>query len=125
MKEYEALFILSESVREDRVEDVVNRLRREIEKLGGTIGRAADMGRRSFAVQLKKREAGHYLRLDFAMDPTKLAGLTSRMKLMEDLFRVQIVAAPKPMAVKVSEAEAPAGEAPAAGAAAEGSHGVA
>lgn len=123
MKPYEALFILSESVRDDRVEDVVARLRREVEKLGGTVDRTLDVGRRGFAMPLKKREAGHYLRVDLSLEPSAVAPLLARLRLVEDIFRLQIVAAPKPSAFAVA---AEGGEAAApAPAQAESGHGVA
>ena len=53
------------------------------------------MGRRPFAASMKKREGGFFLRIDFQLDPGKLAGLQGRLKLNEDIFRLQVVGVEK------------------------------
>ncbi len=91
MKPYEALFILSETVRDENVEEFAAKIRAEIERAGGVIEQTLPMGRRSFASALKKREGGFYLRIDFMIEPDKLSVIQSRTKLNEDIFRMQIV----------------------------------
>ena len=117
MKPYEALFILAETVRDENVEEFAAKIRAEIERAGGTIEQTLPMGRRSFASALKKREGGVYLRIDFQIEPDKLAGIQSRLKLNEDIFRMQMVGvgkerfrAARAAAVAKAGAEAPAKE---------------
>lgn len=123
MKTYEALLIFHDTLKDDAVNAEAERSRGEIEKLGGRIVAVEVMGKRAFARTLKRREAGFYVRVTFDMDPEKIASLTARYKLIESLFRVQIVTAPrKPMSRPAAGGEpAPAAAVPVAEG---GSHGV-
>ena len=117
MKPYEALFILTETIRDENVEEFASKARAEIERLGGVIDQSIPMGRRPFAQLLHKREGGVFLRLDFHLDPAKIAALQARYKLNEQIFRMQLVSVMKaPIAVvktpaPAAEAAAPAREA--------------
>jgi ribosomal protein S6 len=91
LKPYEALFILTETVRDENVEEFASKARAEIERLGGVIEQSLPMGRRPFAIPLHKREGGVYLRIDFKMDPAKIAPMQARFKLNENIFRMQLV----------------------------------
>ena len=109
LKAYEALCIFSEMVRDENASDAVTRVCKEIEKQGGTIVQTVPLGRRTFARQLKKREAGHFARIDFELDPAKLVTLHGRFKLSEELFRVQVTGKERRSAKLVkAEAEAAA-----------------
>ncbi len=100
MKSYEALFILAETVREDQMDAFNERIRTEINKVGGTVRQIVPMGRRPFAIPLKKRESGVYVRFDFDLDPVQMAALQERLKMNEDIFRVQIIRDDQPTGVK-------------------------
>lgn len=91
MKTYEALFIFSNSLKDEALEKVVEHIRGEIVKLNGSVQGVHPMGKRTFARPLKKSESGQYVRIDFSMDPGKIADLQARFKLNENIFRVQIV----------------------------------
>jgi len=96
VRKYEALFILAETVREDQVDAFNERIRGEIEKLGGTIQTIEPLGRRTFEIPLKKRESGVYVRFEFSLDPARMAAFQERLKMNEDIFRVQIVKVEQP-----------------------------
>lgn len=91
MKPYEALFILTETVRDENVEEFASKARAEIERQGGVIEQTIPMGRRPFSIPLHKREGGVYLRIDFQMDPAKIAPMQTRFRLNENIFRMQLV----------------------------------
>ncbi len=91
MNIYDGMFIFSESVRDERVAEMTGYVTGEIEKMGGKIMGTRDMGRRPFARTMQKKESGAYVAVTFRMDPSKVAPLTARYHLNEDLFRVQIV----------------------------------
>lgn len=95
MKSYEALFILAETVRDENVEEFASKTRSEIERLGGVITQSMPMGRRPFAASLQKRDGGVYLRIDFQLDPAKIAPLQARFKINENIFRMQLVSVEK------------------------------
>lgn len=91
MNIYDGLFIFGESVRDDRVGEMTGYVTGEIEKLGGKIVGTRDMGRRQFARTMQKKESGAYVAVTFKLDPAKVAALSARYKLNDDVFRCQIV----------------------------------
>ena len=90
MNAYEAMFIFPETVKEEARDEVVGRVRAEIEKAGGQISNTTRLGKRAFARFLHKQQAGHYVVIGFKMDGAHLAPMTEKFKLSEEIFRVQI-----------------------------------
>jgi len=111
LKTYEALVIFPSAVKEDFLEKNVEKIRGEIAKLNGSVQDVHAMGLRTFARPLKKKDAGNYTRFRFSMDPAGVNPLRARLKLNEDIFRLQIVCADmrkKPVAVPPAPVPAPA-----------------
>lgn len=90
MNTYEGLFIFGETVQEERLKDLAAYVTSEIEKAGGKVLESRDMGRRSFARIMQKKESGFYLSVTFKIAGEKVSVLTSRYHLNDDVFRVQI-----------------------------------
>ena len=90
MKKYEALFIFGETVQEERLKDLAAYVTGEITKAGGKVLESKDLGRRSFARVMQKKETGFYLSVIFQIAPEKVSVLTSRYHLNDDIFRFQI-----------------------------------
>ena len=93
MKTYEATFIFSSSIKEDVLQKSLELIQSEIAKQSGTIKETKMLGKRQFARQLHKEDAGQYVRIDFQMDPANVNTLLARFKLNEAIFRLQMVAA--------------------------------
>jgi small subunit ribosomal protein S6 len=91
LRKYDALLILPVALDDDAIDKALERLRNEIVKLEGTVSDAKPMGRRAFARPLKKKEAGVYVTMAFELDPSRIDALIARLKLNEDLFRLQIL----------------------------------
>lgn len=96
MKNYEALFILSNSISDEQLDGKIEQISSEIIKLGGNVQAATRMGRITFARPLAKKEAGIYVRILFLLEPAKVAALQERYRHNENLIRLQIVAAKAP-----------------------------
>jgi len=108
VKTYEGLFIFDETVQEDRLKDLSAYVTGEIEKAGGKILDKLEMGRRSFARVMQKKESGFYMSVSFKLAPAQVSVLTTRLHLNDDLFRFQITTLePKPVAA-AQTAPAPA-----------------
>lgn len=90
MNMYEGLFIFGETVQEERLKDLAAFVTGEITKAGGKIMDSHDMGRRSFARIMQKKESGFYLSVTFKIAAEKITTLTSRYHLNDDVFRFQI-----------------------------------
>ena len=88
---YQALLIFLTSLNDVRVAEVLETVKGEVAKAKGTLLETVMMEKRTFARKLSKMEAGQYVRLVFRMNAGDMGGLQSRLKLVEDLFRVQIV----------------------------------
>ena len=93
MNKYEAMFIFPESFKDEALEEAVEKVKAEIEKAGGRFEGATRLGRRQFARPMQKQSAGQYAVLYFQLEGSKLRGLQARLKLNEDIFRVQIMRA--------------------------------
>jgi ribosomal protein S6 len=84
--------IFGRSVKEDDRESVLGKISDEVTRLGGRVLSSQVLGgKRVFARPLHGREAGIYGRLALCLDPDAVAALLSRLKLNEDVFRIQIV----------------------------------
>ena len=90
MNMYEALFIFDETVQEERLKDLSSHAMGEITKAGGKILESRELGRRSFARIMQKKESGFYLSVIFKIGADKLSGLTAKYHLQDEIFRVQI-----------------------------------
>jgi len=93
MSKYEAMIIFPESMKDKELADTFEAVAGEIEKLGGIVENKTRLGRRAFARPMKKHVAGQYAVLGFSLGGDKIAPLRARLKLNEEIFRVQIVRA--------------------------------
>ncbi len=94
MKKYEAMIIFRESLKDTDCDEAVEAVRAEIEKLGGKMTSSTRLGKRDFARMMQKQTSGHYGLIAFQLDGEQITPLQARLKLNEQIFRVQIVAAP-------------------------------
>lgn len=92
MKKYDALYIFVNAPKEDALEPYIEKVSGEITRLGGNVLGGEVLGKKTFARELKKRDSGIYVRVRFELDPGKVAELRARYALLEDVFRVQILA---------------------------------
>jgi small subunit ribosomal protein S6 len=101
MNKYEARFIFPESFKDDQLEASLDKVKAEIEKIGGKVEGATRLGRRQFSRRLDKQTAGNYAVVTFQLPGEKVTALQGRFKLNEEIFRVQLVRVPE-----VTEAKA-------------------
>ncbi|MEG1480573.1 MAG: 30S ribosomal protein S6, partial [Kiritimatiellia bacterium] len=92
MKKYDAIFIFVQSSRDEAWAKTIERMQGEITRLGGKIISTEDLGKRTFARVQQKKESGTYLNIRFELDPSKVNELRARYALIEEIFRLQILA---------------------------------
>ncbi|MBR4603945.1 MAG: 30S ribosomal protein S6 [Kiritimatiellae bacterium] len=92
-RKYDALYIFVGTAKDDALNANLEKALAEVARLGGTILSTESLGKRTFSRPMKKRESGVYVKVRFEMDPSKVAELVNRYKLVEEVFRVQILAA--------------------------------
>jgi len=88
---YEGLFIFPETLDEEQLDDAISAVKGEIETLEGSLESATRLGKRSFARPLKKKRAGIYVIIMFALDGSKIDSLKRRLKLATNVFRAQFM----------------------------------
>ncbi len=104
LKTYDMICIFPTSLNEEALGNVLTRLDEEVGRQGGRVLSKQPMGERSFARPMKKRDAGIYMTLRCELEPESVATLRARLKLVDDLFRAQILVAD--LNAEAAEAEA-------------------
>ena len=121
MKKYDALYVFVGIAKDDALEACLEKAVAEIVKLGGSVLSSESLGKRAFSRKLSKRDSGVYVKVRFEIDPLKVKELLNRYRLVEEVFRVQILAVDERREAKLEGERAAraerqaAKEAPAAG----------
>ena len=92
MKKYDALYIFVGIAKDDVLEANLEKALAEVTRLGGNVLEKVQLGKRVFSRPMKKRESGVYVKVRLELDPAKVDELVKRYKLVEEVFRVQILA---------------------------------
>ena len=109
---YEGFFIFPETLDEEQMDQAIDAVKAELEKLGGSLENSTRLGKRSFARPMKKKKAGIYAIIMFRLDGLKIGSLKRRLKLSTNVFRAQFTkkdesalsAAPEAVADETREA---------------------
>ena len=92
MKKYDGLYIFAGNAKDDVLESNFAKAISEIERFGGKVESQDILGKRTFARPMHKRENGVYALVRFELDPAQVKELVNRYRLVEEVFRVQILA---------------------------------
>lgn len=92
MKKYDALYIFVGITKDDVLEANLEKALAEVTRVGGNVLEKVSLGKRAFSRPMKKRESGVYVKVRMELDPQKVTELVNRYKLVEEVFRVQILA---------------------------------
>ena len=92
MKKYDAIYIFVNAPKDEGLDKLVEKVGAEITRLGGELVGSEMLGKRNFARPMHKRDNGVYVKIRFELDPAQVAALVGRYHLVEDVFRVQILA---------------------------------
>ena len=92
MKKYDALYIFVGIAKDDALEACLDKALAEVTRHGGNVLEKVSLGRRSFSRPMKKRDSGVYVKVRFEIDPQQVEDLVKRYRLVEEVFRVQILA---------------------------------
>jgi len=90
LNKYEAMFIFPDAFSEDQLDAAVNNIKGEIEKVGGTVESATRLGRRTFAREMDKTQAGQYVVITLNLSGTQVESLKGNLRFNDDIFRMQI-----------------------------------
>lgn len=88
---YEGLFIFPETLDDAQLDQAIEAVKVELEKLGGTLESSTRLGKRSFARPLRKKKGGIYVVIMFRLDGAQVDVLKHRLKLTTNVFRAQFM----------------------------------
>ncbi len=80
-RKYDGLIVLNTKGQEDSVETLATAIGKDLEAEGAKLEEVKHMGRREFAYNAQKLEAGHYVNFFFEANPTQLNAIQDRLKL--------------------------------------------
>jgi len=106
MKKYDALYIFVGIAKDDALEANLEKALAEVTRLGGNVIETVSLGKRTFSRPMKKRENGVYVKVRFEIDPSKLEELNNRYHLVEEVFRVQVLAVDDRREAKIAQERA-------------------
>ncbi len=86
---YEGLFIFPETLNEEELDQSIDSVKLELEKLDGSLESSTRLGRRSFARPMHKKKAGIYVVMIFRLAGNQIDALKHRLKLVTNVFRAQ------------------------------------
>ena len=106
MKKYDALYIFVGIAKDDVLEANLDKALAEVTRLGGNVLEKVQLGKRMFSRPMKKRDSGVYVKVRLELDPSKVDELVKRYKLVEEVFRVQILAVDDRREAKIAQERA-------------------
>ena len=116
-RDYEILYIVRPEVEETDLGDATKRVETLIESLDGSIQRTNVWGKRRLAYEVDHLKEGHYVLVDFQIEPARVPEIEATLKISDTVFRHLIVR--KPVIKADAAGGAVAAIEPAAGAADE------
>ena len=90
MKKYEVMFIV-DIANEEVIQAAVKLVQDTIVRIGGTVTKADEWGKRHLAYEVKHQNEGYYVVIDFEADPSQIAELDRIIKIHEEIIRHIIV----------------------------------
>jgi len=88
---YEGLFIFPEVLDDEQLDQAIEAVKVEAEKLEGSVESITRLGKRMFARPMKKKKAGIYVIIMFQIDGLKIDAFKRRLKLGTNVFRAQFM----------------------------------
>lgn len=107
---YEGLFIFPEMLDDEHLDQALESVKTELEKLGGTLESSTRMGKRSFARPLRKKKAGIYVVMIFRLAGDQIDVFKHRLKLSTNVFRTQFIQKDEAKAAQAQKGEAEAAQ---------------
>ena len=90
MKKYEVMFIV-DIANEEVIQAAVKLVQDTIVRIGGTVIKIDEWGKRHLAYEVKHQNEGYYVVIDFEADPSQIAELDRIIKIHEEIIRHIIV----------------------------------
>ena len=92
MRKYDGLYIFAGQAKDDVLAGMIDKALAEVTRLGGNVLSQEVIGKPKDAYPMHKCDRGVYVLARFELDPAKVSELVNRYRLVEEVFRVQILA---------------------------------
>lgn len=97
---YEGLFIFPETLDDAQLDQSIETVKAELEKLDGVLESSTRLGKRSFARPLSKKKGGIYVVFMFRLNGDRVVAFKHRLKLVTNVFRAQFMQKEEPVATQ-------------------------
>jgi len=87
VKKYDTTFVIDGKLGVDDREDLIEKFRGSLEKLGGNIDRIVRWGIRTLAYEIKKRHRGYYVIFYYTADPSVIKAFERELGINENVLR--------------------------------------
>jgi small subunit ribosomal protein S6 len=91
MREYELVYLISDSVAEEKISAVLSKVKKMITGAQGELLAEENLGRRRLAYEIKKNQFATYIQVNFKLEGEKLRELDQDLRLSTDVIRHLIV----------------------------------
>lgn len=91
MVNYEGVFIVDPDLQTESTKNVVAQLQELVAKNGGRVDGLQEWGRRKLAYKINKKQDGHYVVLNFQLDPKSTRKFEQTLRLNDNLLRYLLV----------------------------------
>jgi small subunit ribosomal protein S6 len=87
MSTYETIFILRAALSDDEAAKTVDKVKGIIEKLGGSVLKVENWGRRKLAYEVKKEKKGNYILIQFKGEGKLIAELEHNYRVDDNIIK--------------------------------------
>ncbi len=91
MGRYENIIVISPECAKEEEEELLKRIRANLEKFGSTILKMDDWGIRKLAYPIKKKDKGHYFFLLLDVDEASMTSINKFYKTLDVVLRHMLV----------------------------------
>ena len=102
MKKYDAIYIFVGIAKDDVLNANLEKALAEVTRVGGNVLSTECRGKRLFSRPMSKKDSGVYVKVRMELDPAKVDELVNRYHLVEEVFRVQILAVDERREAKIA-----------------------
>ena len=90
MNKYELMFIVNVAD-EEKIKAAVQLVQDTVKRIGGTVDKVDEWGKRTLSYELKKQREGYYVVVNFQADPAQITELDRIIKIREEIIRHIII----------------------------------
>jgi small subunit ribosomal protein S6 len=87
LKTYETVIVIDSLLKNEEIDEIVNKVERVISNNGGIILNIDRWGKKRLAYEIKKRQYGYYVEIDFDAPPNLIHILEREYRLEENILR--------------------------------------